>query len=235
MELKHLKKNDKEKPAIKKAIDRKKDIKDTSIDKNKKDMNQQKNFKFLEKEYDLPKLLDYIDKEGYQISKKQKEGLEFMIDKRGLSIIRKYFKSNGDLVLVPTLRFEGQNKSLGDYEQEGLRGVINKTELKPKIKKTFTPEEKKEFDKTRFLFFYNEVKTNEKKLSELEKKLRSKEVVIDSPEYVSIRKIVKELRDKIKRDEKIYMKILKDYTDNEVNARNDYSQGKKTLEQIFKK
>ena len=198
-------------------------------------MNQQKKFKFLEKDYDLPKLLDYIDKEGYKISKKQKEGLEFMIDKRGLSKIRKYFKSNGDLVLVPTLRFEAQNKGLGDYEQEGLRGIINKTELKPKIKKTFTPEEKKEFDKTRFLFFYNEVQTNEKKLPELEKKLYSKEVVNGSPEYVSISKIVKELRDKIKRDEKIYIKILKDYTDDEIKAMNDYFLGKKTLDQIFKK
>jgi signal recognition particle GTPase len=198
-------------------------------------MNQQKKFKFLEKDYDLPKLLDYIDKEGYKISKKQKGGLEFMIDKRGLSKIRKYFKSNGDLVLVPTLRFEGQNKGLGDYEQEGLRGVINKTELKPKIKKTFTPEEKKEFDKTRFLFFYNEVETNEKKVRELEKKLYSKDVVVDSPEYVSTSKIVKELRDKIKRDEKIYMKILKDYTDDEIKAMNDYFLGKKTLNQIFKK
>jgi len=95
----------------KKQMDRKKQSKDKNISNNKMNKEDEvrpkekvgrpkfdpktikviepkkkdKTFNFKDKEITLKDLLDYIDKEGYKISKSQVEGIKYLIDVRKLS------------------------------------------------------------------------------------------------------------------------------------------------------
>lgn len=153
-------------------------------------MNQQKNFKFLEKEYDLPKLLDYIDKEGYKISKSQVEGIKYLIDNRKLSKYRKYFNPNGDLVLVPTTNFKSEKGEIVDSEMAShfkKNTSILKTIIKPKIQKNYSPQEKVEMAKTRIKFLEEELK----KLKEREKVAKGDKLTETKKQIESLEKSIK--------------------------------------------
>lgn len=174
-------------------------------------------FKFLDKDFTYESLIDWIDNEGFKITKMQKGNIENLIDRWKLSKMRYYYKSNGELVLVPTIRFEGINaktkESLGlvDSEMTGDRGIILKTELKPKVKKNYSPEERKEFDKSRFLFFWNEERKIVNEKEPLRKKIESKDVKYGTEKYEKLSKQINDLEKKRRSAERNWEKILKDY------------------------
>ena len=201
-----------------KVIKTKKQKEEEKKNKEKDDAGKKsRTFKFLDKDFTYETLINWIDNEGFKISNAQKQKLSHLIDISKLSKLRYYYKSNGELVLVPTIRFNAidaktkEKLGLVDAEMAGERGIILKTELKPKVKKNYSEEERKEFDKSRFLFFWNEERKIVNEKEPLRKKLESKEVKYGTEEYEKLSKQISELEQQRRSAERNWEKILKDY------------------------
>ena len=114
--------------------------------------------------YNREGFLNWVDKEGYKLSKTQLEKLNDLVVSNDLQSFRNYYNSNGVLVLVPTIKFNATDREsklklgLVVSELAGQRGgAILKLELKPKEKIELTPEKIKEYDMTRLEFLKEEI------------------------------------------------------------------------------
>lgn len=168
------------------------------IEPKKKD----KTFMFQDKQITIKDLLDYIDKEGYKISKSQVEAIKYLIDFRKLSKYRLYFNPNGDMVLVPTTNFKSENGEIVDSEMAShfkKNTAILKTILKPKIQKNYSPEEKVELAKTRIKFLEEELK-----------KLKEREKVAKGDKLTETKKQIESLEKSIKGTQKLIDSGFKD-------------------------
>ncbi len=136
------------------------------------------NILLMGKNYNKEEFLKWVDKEGYKLSKGQLEKLNDLVVIYKLQSFRKYFNSNGVLVLVPTLKFNAYDRNekinIGEVFSElaGERGgSILKLELKPKEKIELTPEKIKGYDMTRLKFTQDELPSLRKGFKENVEKL----------------------------------------------------------------
>lgn len=150
--------------------------------KEKKEVKKVEDFKIMVRgrNYNREGFLNWVDKEGYKLSKSQLEKLNDLVVSYDLQSFRNYYNSNGVLVLVPTIKFNAtdrktkQQLGLVVAELAGQRGgAILKLELKPKEKIELTPEKIKEYDMTRLKFLKEEIpslkKSRQEQLDILEK------------------------------------------------------------------
>ena len=195
---KPMKKEDEVRP--KEKVGRPKvDPKKIKVIEPKKKEEPKKSFKFLDKDYDLNKLLDYIDKEGFKISKSQIDGLKILISKWGLSKMRIYYQINGELVLVPTLKFTaGEGADEGKIVDSEMAShfkkntAIFKTILKPKKAMNYSIEEKKKMAQVRIKFLREEIETINKKIKVAEDNKKTTEVNQLKSQKESVEKKIKE-------------------------------------------
>ena len=150
--------------------------------KEKKEVKKVEDFKIMVRgrNYNREGFLNWVDKEGYKLSKSQLEKLNDLVVSYDLQSFRNYYNSNGVLVLVPTIKFNATDRKtklqlgLVVSELAGQRGgAILKLELKPKEKIELTPEKIKEYDMTRLKFLKEEIpslkKSRQEQLDILEK------------------------------------------------------------------
>lgn len=141
-------------------------------------------FKMKGKEYDFTSFLEWTKNQGYKWSNSQMKAFKELLEykKRRLVSVRTYNKSNGQLVIVPTFKIIDKDGVEKEAELTNLTTQsIFKTELKPAVKKDYTPEEKKEFLKSQILFF-------KKDTAELERLKKSDEKLEDD-EYKKIKSL----------------------------------------------
>jgi hypothetical protein len=148
------------------------------------------NILLMGKNYNKEEFLKWVDKEGYKLSKGQLEKLNDLVVIYKLQSFRKYFNSNGVLVLVPTLKFNAYDRNekvnVGEVFSElaGERGgSVLKLELKPKEKIELTPEKIKSYDMSRLKFIQDELPSIKKTFKENKDKLEPYE-----KEYNEIKK-----------------------------------------------
>jgi hypothetical protein len=139
-------------------------------------------FKMKDKEYDFNSFLEWTKNQGYKWSNSQMKGFNEMLNNKNRKVVsvRTYNKSNGELVIVPTFKIIDKDGVEKEAELINLTTQsIFKTELKPAVKKDYTPEEKKEFIKSQILFF-------KKDTDELER-LKKSDKKLEDDEYEKIK------------------------------------------------